>query len=580
MQDHKGTNKNSELESLIADSDKLTSSLADVMADFNVSRITKIFDSLKCKGIAISSLLCVLLILPFYGVLNIYQLMRCGILKKDIEGKKTVYYDTLNNKRINWRKLLLFFARRFLYLISHNVNLKSSKVSALIFDDTLLEKTGKKIERVSYVYDHVSNISVLGYKLLVCGFWDGGSFIPLDFTVHREKGMKQEKLIKEHHKLSKQLEKQRLELSILEGILTDYEKKLKEKESQYKERSSKVNMAGYAKLSAKLSVKQAERGELQKRIKETSGLKKDAYNKLKRYYSSDKLYGLTAKERREQFKKAVSTQSHGFIRRKEADKSKIACMLAMLSRVVKAGIVPNYVLVDSWFFCYDLLEKLSQLKRGRIKLVSMVKMNNQLFTSCESDKELSVKAMLKIYERKQQRCKKLKAQYIRVKCCYKGIRVNLFFVRMGRSTSWHLLLTTDLGLSFIQVMEIYQIRWSIETFFKESKQYLHLAGCSSNTFEAQIAHITLSMIQSIMLSYFKRVNYQQSIGGLFEQIRHEICELDLVTRLITMFLELVEILCDSHGIDFITFHHDLMKNEKIQNRILKMLPEKVLKKTT
>jgi len=112
-----------------------------------------------------------------------------------------------------------------------------------------------------------------------------------------------------------------------------------------------------------------------------------------------------------------------------------------------------------------------------------------------------------LYERKSQRCKKLKADYIRVNCWYKGIRVNFFFVRMGKSGKWHLLLTTDLNLSFIKLMEIYQIRWSIETFFKESKQYLGLSDCSSNTFDAQIADITISMMQHLMLSYFKRINY-------------------------------------------------------------------------
>ena len=78
-------------------------------------------------------------------------------------------------------------------------------------------------------------------------------------------------------------------------------------------------------------------------------------------------------------------------------------------------------------------------------------------------------------------------------------------------------------------MEIYQIRWSIEVFFKESKQYLHLSDCQSNTFDAQIADMTISMMQSIMLSYFKRVNYQQKFGGLFEAISYELEELDLDT---------------------------------------------------
>lgn len=117
MQHNKVTKKNSELEIIVSNSEKLTSSLTDVMKQFQVKRNTQIFDFLKCKGIAVSSLLSIFLILPFYNIANIYQLMRCGIKKLDIEGKKTTFYDTKNNEFIDWRKLLMLHVKRFNYLI-------------------------------------------------------------------------------------------------------------------------------------------------------------------------------------------------------------------------------------------------------------------------------------------------------------------------------------------------------------------------------------------------------------------------------------------------------------------------------
>jgi len=63
----------------------------------------------------------------------------------------------------------------------------------LILDDSLLEKTGKSIEKISRVWDHVKHRSVLGYKLNLLGYWDGFSFIPVDFTLHREKGKNKKK---------------------------------------------------------------------------------------------------------------------------------------------------------------------------------------------------------------------------------------------------------------------------------------------------------------------------------------------------------------------------------------------------
>ena len=48
------------------------------------------------------------------------------------------------------------------------------------------------------------------------------------------------------------------------------------------------------------------------------------------------------------------------------------------------------------------------------------------------------------------------------------------FFDIKRSKDWKLLLSTDTTLSFVRVMELHQIRWTIEVMFKECKQYLRL----------------------------------------------------------------------------------------------------------
>jgi hypothetical protein len=63
----------------------------------------------------------------------------------------------------------------------------------IIVDDTLIEKTGKHIEKVSRVWDHFCQRSVLDFKLLLMGYWDVTSLVPLDFSLHREPGKNKEK---------------------------------------------------------------------------------------------------------------------------------------------------------------------------------------------------------------------------------------------------------------------------------------------------------------------------------------------------------------------------------------------------
>jgi hypothetical protein len=578
MQHNKNTNKISDLEIIASDPKKLTSSLTDVMDKFNVRNNFSMFDFVKSKGLAVSSLLSVLLILPFYSVANIYALFKCGLSGHEFEGKKDAYYNIKNNENINWRRLLMFHAKRFLFLVKKNVHIVAEGTTAIVFDDTTLEKSGRKIEKISLVNDHVSGRFILGFKLLVCGFWDGASFIPLDFSIHRERGKKHQKLIKEYKKVDNLVRKQGVLVDKQSIIVENKRLQLQKAEAFMNLRPNKGNNKMYEKSS--IALQKAEdklnlylKAQTSEQTKQTGARKK-----LKRFYEKGRLFGLTTKEREEQFKKPVSVKSPGFKRRKEADKDKISNLLQMLCRVVKQGIIPDYLLLDSWFFCFEILERLSKIKKGAIKLVAMVKINNQKFTICRTGKEMAVKGIIKAYEKQAQKCKKLNSVYIRVNCFYKGIRTNLFFIRMGRCKTWKLLVTTDLDISFIQLIEVYQIRWGIEVFFKESKQYLGLGASQSVNFDAQIADITIAMMQHIILSYFKRLNYQQSIGGLFKSISHEIVELDLISRLVKLFWDLLEIFCSTTGVDFMEFQEDVIRNQEFMDKMIKLVPEKILEK--
>jgi len=50
------------------------------------------------------------------------------------------------------------------------------------------------------------------------------------------------------------------------------------------------------------------------------------------------------------------------------------------------------------------------------------------------------------------------------------------------------------------MIEIYNIRWSIEVFFKKVKQLLGLGKNRSTNFEVQIAQTTITMIQYLLIS--------------------------------------------------------------------------------
>lgn len=106
------------------------------------------------------------------------------------------------------------------------------------------------------------------------------------------------------------------------------------------------------------------------------------------------------------------------------------------------------------------------------------------------------------------------------------------------------------------MMEIYA-HWTIEVFFRETKQYLQLGRCQSRDFDAQIAHVTTTYILYTFLAYFRRVNDYESLRALFEEIKDEMVEKNLAERLWEMFDELLQVvitaIAESGTVDICAF---------------------------
>ncbi|MFO8233823.1 MAG: hypothetical protein R6U04_00265 [Bacteroidales bacterium] len=61
---------------------------------------------------------------------------------------------------------------KFIKLVSEQGEKNNNSFKSLVFDDSMLPKTGRYNEKVSRMFDHVSKRCLLGYKLLVMGCWD------------------------------------------------------------------------------------------------------------------------------------------------------------------------------------------------------------------------------------------------------------------------------------------------------------------------------------------------------------------------------------------------------------------------
>jgi hypothetical protein len=177
----------SELENVLCNDDKTNEGILQFFSAFSIGRFLGSFNAIKSKGFNVSVLLLSLLIFRLRGQsIHLMQNRGKNVLKHIDDN---TFYRLMNNQLMDWRKLLLGFAKQF----AGHAKAKGDYVSGttcFVLDDTDLEKTGKTIEFVSRVFNHVTKLYPLGFKMLLLGFWDGKTLISTDFSLHREKGQK------------------------------------------------------------------------------------------------------------------------------------------------------------------------------------------------------------------------------------------------------------------------------------------------------------------------------------------------------------------------------------------------------
>ncbi len=249
--------------------------------------------------------------------------------------------------------------------------------------------------------------------------------------------------------------------------------------------------------------------------------------------------GLSKKANRKQYKKQRLDQSPGHQRETELHLDKISSAIAMIQRAVANKIGFEYVLMDSWFVCEKII--LGVVQTGA-HLIGMCKMGTAKYTF--NDQQCSAKQILDgLSKDKKIRWNKHLHLYVaEALVAYKGIPVKLFFCRNSKRGNWHLLVTTNTRLGIQKTYQTYAIRWSIEVFFKEAKQYFQLAKCQSRDFDAQIADTSICMIQYNIFSLAKRFSDYETLGGLFDDTKEFVMELTVCKRLWGFFLEFIQLI--------------------------------------
>jgi len=439
--------------------------ICEVMKTFKLKTLCRQVGFQKQAGYSTSEILTLMLMLPLMLLKSVHALYKSEF-QKVTTMKQSCIYRLKNNEKMPWRSLLLVMAKQFQRLVNPTNEVVDK--SAFILDDTIHAKTGRKIEHMTKVFDHVAGKkgSKLGFKNLTLGFHDGKSLTPLDFTLQVEKPLKK------------------------------------------------------------------------------------------------------ARHRKERFKKQRDPKSAGAKRIQERHVSKITNGLDMLKRAVKQGFRAKYVLVDSWFSSHEFIQTVQQLGKKTMYLVCGVRQDARKYLYKGNSLNASpLKPVLKS-EGTERRCRKRNLRYFEVLVDYEGIGpVKLYFCRFPYQKKWRLFLSTDISLSLLSMLEIYSIRWTIEVFFKETKQHLKLGTCQSRDFDAQIAHITTCYLLYTLLAYFRRVNAYESLDGLFMEIKDDLVKKNVAEQIWELFDDLLQIaitsIAKSGLVDILEFRNSMAEPGRI-----------------
>lgn len=438
----------SELAHILGNNEATDKGIVQLFSLFKIPRLLAVYEHVKNKGIPVSSIILMLIMFRLRGK-SIHSMQNARVKGMEVCDDNT-YYRLMNNSLMNWRKLLMSFVKQFITIVRDRGE-DNQGTKCFVLDDTDIEKTGKTIEFIGKIFNHVLHRSVLGFKMLALGFWDGKSFIATDFSLHREKGKKGN-------------------------------------------------------------------------------------------------YGMKKKELRAQFSKKRQKRTPGYKRSCELDKNKNKVAISMIKRAVKNGLIASYVLMDSWFTNDYMIKSIREIKKGAMHVLGMCRIDRRKY--CVEGKEMNSSQIIARYSRRRKRySRKYKSHYFTLVADYKGEKVKLFYIKYGKAKKWSLLLSTDLSLKFVEAIELYQIRWTIEVFFKECKQYLGLGTCQNTDFDGQVADITVALITHTLLTLQRRFGAYETMGELFREIQQHLIELNLWERILKIFIKMLQSLMNILKID-------------------------------
>lgn len=219
-------------------------------------------------------------------------------------------------------------------------------------------------------------------------------------------------------------------------------------------------------------------------------------------------------------------------RRSQAQRKMNEVVLELISQALRLGVTAKYVLFDSW---YSSPQMFWHLKELGLESVAMLKRSSKVYYRYRG-RNYSIKAL---YQRLLNSKRPAGQSYLYssiVEANFQGqvFPVKIVFVaKKGVRNQYLVLASTNTNLTPQQIIQLYSRRWSIETYFKTAKQYLRLNKSQIQSYDGQVAQITVTAMTYILLAWQECLNKDdRTLGDLFYLMNDSLPEIKFIEALV------------------------------------------------
>ena len=185
----------------------------------------------------------------------------------------------------------------------------------------------------------------------------------------------------------------------------------------------------------------------------------------------------------------------------------------MIVEVVAQGLPIEYIAMDTLYSGGWLTKKIDRLG---LKWVGVLHPNTTVFyrNQRQNVKTLSARLKLKWRKRLGLRARSIRAYLPK----YGHLRL---VVTRNRHGNGEVLATNDLDTDLTTLVLRKRSRWSIETLFRDAKQFSGLAACQCRVDRAVVLHVAFVLLAFILLQRFRR-SPKETLGTVKERLQMQV----------------------------------------------------------